>query len=246
MKLIEKSYDYFLKAVLKVSNPIKKSIVNTHCNVHKFINILALHILANDKYESEYNFFISFIDDINKGAVWADQDFKSTHHFYHPYKKKGLYGRKNAMDLAKEYYSQALTLWNTGEFNKSLFYLGAALHLIHDMTIPQHANIRLLDNHRQYETFVKRTYQYVKEFQAKNGAYKLDTIEEYIKFNARIALKIHKRYKNVKNDEERYYLITKCNLPLSQRTTAGAMIMFYHDIFGETKKPRRPLQNSTI
>src|SRR5690554_4494470 len=127
MKIIERAYDYFLKTVFGVSNPIKKSIIKTQCDVHKFINLLALHILANDAYEHEYNFFMGYIEEINKGAVWADQDFKSTHHFYHPYKKKGLYGRKNALDLAKKYYSLALSLWDEGDFNKSLFYLGAAL-----------------------------------------------------------------------------------------------------------------------
>lgn len=219
-----------------VSNPIKKSILKTQCEVHRFINVQALQILWNDKYAEEYHFFLSCITDINRGAVWADQDFKSTHHFYNPYRKKGLYGRKSAMELAKEYYSRASDLWKAGDFSMSLFYFGAVLHLIHDMSIPQHANIRLLDNHKQYETFVKRTYQYVHEFRAESGAYLLDTIEEYIKFNARIALKIHKRFRSVSDDEERYFLITKCNLPLSQRTTAGAMILFYHDIFGDKKQ----------
>ena len=231
MKILESSYDSILNLVFGALKPVKRSVINTHCNVHKFINILALTILANDGFEREYNFFVSYIEDINKGAVWADQDFKSTHHFYHPYMKKGLYGRKNAMDLANKYYTNAVTLWDEGDFNKSAFFFGAVLHLIHDMTIPQHANIRLLDNHRQYETFVKRTYHYVKEFQAKNGAYLLDTVEEYIRFNARIALKIYKRYKGIANDEERYYRITSCNLPLSQRTTAGAMVMFYSTVF---------------
>ena len=239
MKILEKSYDYFVSALLGVSNPIKRSVVNTHCDVHKFINHLALPILMNDKYEKEYNFFISFMEDINKGAVWADQDFKSTHHFYHPYRKKGLYGRKNAMILARDYYARALTLWDKGAFNKSLFYFGAVLHLIHDMSIPQHANIKLLDSHRQYETFVKRSYQYVKEFQAKQGAYVMDSVEEYIKFNGRIALKIYKRYRTIADEEERFYFITKCNLPLSQRTTAGAMVMFYSDIFEENAKKKK-------
>lgn len=99
------------------------------------------------------------------------------------------------------------------------------------MTIPQHANIRLLDDHHQYETFVKRTYNYIEDFKVENGAYLLNSIESYIKFNARIAIKIHKRYKRIKDDEERYYYLTKCSLPLAMRTTAGAMVMFYKNVF---------------
>ncbi|KAB3529328.1 zinc dependent phospholipase C family protein [Alkaliphilus serpentinus] len=230
MEFFETTYDYFLKTVFGIANPIKKSIIKTQCKVHKFINIQALKIIRNDGYADEYNFFSSYILDINEGAVWADQDFKSSNHFYNPYKKKGLYGRRSAMELGVDYYYQSISLWRKGEFNKSLFFLGAALHIIHDMTIPQHANIRLLDSHRQYETFVKRTYQTINDFRVEKGSYLLDTIDDYIRFNARIALKIHKRFKDVVDDELRYYRVTKCTLPLAKKTTAGAMIMFYRDI----------------
>lgn len=126
-------------------------------------------------------------------------------------------------------------LWKKQEAHKALFYLGAALHLIQDVTIPQHVNIRLLDDHRQFENFVKRTYQNVNAFQAYQGAYQLSTIENYIKFNARTALKIYRRYRDVQDDEIRYYRITKCTLPLAERTTAGAMVLFYNKVVHENK-----------
>ena len=231
----EKTYDYVLKTVFGIANPIKKSLIRTQCKVHKYINLRALNIIKNDEYFEEYNFFSSYILDINQGAVWADQDFKSTNHFYSPYKKKGLYGRKSAMDLGVDYYSKALNLWDKGEFNQSLFYLGATLHLIQDMTIPQHANIRLLDNHRQYENYIKRTYEYLEDFQVDTGSYLLDSVEDYIRFNARVALKIYDNFKKIRNHEYRYYRIAKCALPLAKRTTAGAMIMFYNS----TLKPHQ-------
>lgn len=236
MDIFETTYDYFLKAVFGIANPIKKSIIKTQCKVHKFINIEALKILRNDKYLEEYNLFSSYILEINEGAVWADQDFKSSNHFYNPYKKKGLYGRRSAMELGVDYYYKALQLWQVGEYKESFFYLGAALHILQDMTIPQHANIRLLDNHRQYETFVKRTYRYIDDFKVEKGAYILSSIENYIRFNARIAIKIYKRFKDIVDEEQRYYRITKCSLPLAKKTTAGAMIMFYHDVFGKAKQ----------
>lgn len=134
------------------------------------------------------------------------------------------------MVLAIDYYVRAIRYWKKSESGKSLFYLGAALHLIQDVTIPQHVNIRLLEDHRQFENFVKRSYQNVNAFQAYQGAYVLSSIENYMKFNARTALKIYKRFRNIKNDESRYYRITKCTLPLAERTTAGAMIMFYNRV----------------
>lgn len=232
INIIETTYSYVLKTVFGIANPIKKTIIKTECQVHKHININALKILKNDQYQDEHNFFNSFILDINEGAEWADQDFKSSNHFYHPEnrKKDGLYGRQTAMDLGIDYYLQALNTWRNGDFKSSLFYLGAALHIIQDMTIPQHANIRLLDNHRQYENFVKQTYDSIVEFNAEKGAYLLDSIESYIKYNSQIAIKIYKKYNGIKNEEYRYYQITKCALPLAVRTTAGAMIMFYNDV----------------
>lgn len=230
LDIIETTYDYFLKLLFSITNPIKKSIIKTHCKVHKSINMSALNILKNDKRYIECNFFSNYILHINKGAVWADQDFKSSNHFYNPSKKRGLYGRKSALDLSVDYYSQAINLWKSGEFNKSLFYLGAALHIIQDMTIPQHANIRLLDGHRKYESYVKYASQYLDDFKVEGGAYLLSSIEDYVKFNARVAIKIYNNFKGILNDENRFYCITKCSLPLAKRTTAGAMIMFYNDI----------------
>jgi len=134
------------------------------------------------------------------------------------------------MVLGTDYYAKAVRLWEKGDQKKSLFFLGAALHLIQDVTIPQHVNIRLLDDHRQYETFVKRTFENVRVFQADHGAILLDSIEYFFRFNAKTALKIYRRYWTIENDEKRYYKITRCTLPLAERTTAGAMVLFYRQI----------------
>lgn len=141
-----------------------------------------------------------------------------------------MYGRSNALALAVDYYADAVRLWRKQETQKAMFYLGAALHLVQDVTIPQHVNIRLLEDHRQFENFVKRTYQNVDAFQAYQKAYVLSTIENYVKFNARTALKIYKRFREIADDESRYYRITRCTLPLAERTTAGALVMFYNHV----------------
>ncbi|WZL71920.1 zinc dependent phospholipase C family protein [Clostridiaceae bacterium 35-E11] len=231
LKIIENVYGNFLRASFAVINPFKKAVIQTQCKVHLFINMHALEILKKDGYIIEGHFFSNNIMKMNEGAVWADQDFKSSQHFYDPYTKKGLYGRKNAYQLGEEYYIKAIKFWKKGELDIALFYFGAAVHIVQDMTIPQHANVRLLDNHRQYETFVKRTYKYAHDFKVNQGVIVLDSIGEYIVHNTKIAKKIYKKFKRIKKDEERYYRVTKCSLPLAERTTAGCMIMFYNDIF---------------
>ncbi len=88
IKKIETAYHGFLKSVFWIANPLKKAIIKTECQVHTHINKHALIILKNDRFSDAYDFYAEHLDEIDKGAVWADQDFKSSNHFYHPYKKK--------------------------------------------------------------------------------------------------------------------------------------------------------------
>lgn len=230
MDRLENTYNSILNRMFAVVNPIKKSVKKTECKVHIFLNEHALDILFEGKYLKEYNFFNSHIWDINEGAVWADQDFRSSSHFYNPFKKRGLYGRKSAMDLAREYYRNAINYWKYGDKKIGMFFLGAAIHIVQDMTVPQHANIKLLDDHHQYESFVKKVYKDLEGFNSIKEPYILDKFEDYIRFNTRVALKVHRKFEKVKEDNCRFLKIIKCTLPLAKRTTAGALILFYNDV----------------
>ncbi len=87
MKL-EMVYFNFLRSAFLVINPLKKMIIKTECQVHKYINLHALTILKNDQFAEQHDFFRHYLEEMNEGTVWADQDFKSSNHFYNPYKKK--------------------------------------------------------------------------------------------------------------------------------------------------------------
>lgn len=226
----EANYNRALKRIFRILNPLKKTILSTKCEVHKYINEHSITLLNKYGHNNEYNLFSSYISDMNEGTVWVDQDFNSSNHFYNPYKKRGLYGRQSAMDLALVYYKNAIASWESGNKNKSLFNFGASIHIIQDVTIPQHANIRLLDDHRQYENYIKKTYEYKSIFKTRKEPYILDSIEDYVRFNSRVAIKVYKEFKHIKEDENRYYQVARCSLPLSMRTSAGAMLMFYKDI----------------
>ncbi len=230
MKSIEIYYGKAFRSVLKAINPFKKVIIKTEAKVHQFINNYALNLLKENDYYLEFNQYEKYIDTINKGTVWADQDFKSINHFYNPTKKKGLYGHGNALKLTKKYYEIAVDSFRKNDIEKSMFYLGACVHIIQDLTIPQHVNIRLLDNHRQYENFVKTAYDKVKDFQTLDKPVIFDDIEDFVRFNTKVALRIHKQFKKIKDDSLRFYKITNCSLPLSQRTTAGCFIMFLKEV----------------
>ena len=228
--VMEKSYGRLLAYVRLLANPVKKTIIVTECKIHKFINIQALEILKNDKFYDAYSFFSDYILQLNEGVTWADQDLKSMGHFYNPYRGKGLYGNKNAMSLGVEYYRRATKDWRAGNIESSMFYLGAAIHLVQDMTVPQHANIRLLDSHKQYETFIKKSYLKFPAFTVyKGGYYYMSSIDEAITCNARNAIKIFSRLKAIDNEARRFHIITKFILPLAQKSSAGCLLMFYRD-----------------
>lgn len=230
MSIFEKYYGKAFKSFLWVINPIKKQVIETECQVHRFITYKALKLLNKYDYGREYEFFNFYLDEINSGVWWADQDFKSINHFYNPGKKRGLYGHGNALAFAKNYYDKAIKFWNKKDIEKSMFYLGASVHIIQDMTIPQHVNIRLLDSHRRYENFVKMTYDVVAEYVTYKKPIMFKDLESYVIFNSKMALKIYDDSRDMKNEEERFHHVTRCILPIAQRTTAGCFLMFLEDV----------------
>lgn len=235
MGIIERSYSTVLVKLFRLANPIKKKIIKTECEVHKFINNQGLLILKNDGYMSAYNLLSMYINQINAGAVWADQDFKSANHFYNPDKKRGLYGRSNAYREYMLFYTKAINKYYGGKVESAMFYLGAACHLAQDLTVPQHANIRLMNSHRRYEKWVIRAYKKHDLFKVSKGGIYLNSPIEYIDYNSKRAISTYMDYKHEVDTEKRFYDITSIILLIAQKTTAGLMMNFYRDI--ERMKP---------
>ena len=233
---IESAYATALSSTFKIAAPIKRSIIKTDCEVHIFIQQQALNILKINGYENEYNFFMKYIYQINQGLVWADQDFKCYHHFYNPKVQRGKFGYKeNAMTLSASYYRRALEHLRLGNYKRSMFYFGAACHIVQDLTIPQHAKGKLLDNHRSFELYVRANYKNNNKFKTEEQAIYFNKIEDYIDYNSRIALKLDYMYRNITNLTTKFYLTAIKAITLSQRTTAGCLIMFYNDMLSNYK-----------
>lgn len=231
-KKLENAYGKALKGTFKVVNPVKKSIINTDCEVHVFIQANAIEILKNEGYVREANFFKSYLPQINKGLIWADQDFKSYYHFYNPNLKRGKFGyEENALTVAKKYYNKAVKFFRLDNFELGIFYFGVACHIVQDMTIPQHAKGKLLDNHRQFEVYIKNNYMRIPRLTSKQGLIRKNTVEEYVVYNSTHAINYDNMYKNVTSLKNKFYMLgTKC-LPLAQKTSAGFMLMFFEEIF---------------
>lgn len=230
-KRLENAYATALTGTFKVVNQLKKSIIKTNCEVHLFIQESALEILKNQGYTKEYMLFKEFSPQINRGLVWADQDFKSYHHFYNPKLKKGKFGYEdNALTVAKSYYNKALKFFAMQNYERCMFYFGAACHIMQDLTIPQHAKGRLLDNHRQFELYIKANYKKIKRFKSTDKPIVLNSIEEYIEYNSIKALNLDYMYENITDLTTKFYLISIKSITLAQRSSAGCMLMFYEDL----------------
>ena len=230
MLTLERTYSFVYKNILRAVNPIKKRVVKTECIVHKAINNQSLYIVKNDGYNDVYKLMADYIEDINKGAVWADQDLKSSNHFYSPKTKRGLYGNSNAKNECESYYNRALNEFILGDIKEAMFYLGAACHLVQDVTIPQHANVELLHNHRSFENWIIRMYRRFHKFKVFRGGIYLNSIGRYIELNSREAIRTHEKYSHIENEHIRFYKITSVILVMAQKTTAGVMVKFYYDM----------------
>lgn len=228
--IVEKSCGRVFKAALRVFNSFKKRVTKTECRVHKFINHQSIIILKNDGYYNSWALFANYMDELNSGTVWADQDLKNRDHYYNPDKKRGLYGFGNALKECMSYYTASLTWWKRGYTDKAIFYLGVSCHLLQDMTVPHHANIRLLNKHRRYEKWVLRVFESCERFKCQSGGIYLNTIKEYIEMNARTSMAAYGMQRHNWNDERKFYEMTYVLLHQAQKSTAGFLNMFYNDI----------------
>ena len=230
MSIMEQAYGKTFKTILWAVNPLKKIFIKTLCEVHIYINEQAIRILKSDGYYEAFGFFTMYRDYLRDGVVWADQDFRSREHFYNPYTHKGLYGCKSSKQRFAKYYGCALVHWDCGDKEKAMFYLGAALHLVQDSTIPQHGSVKLLKSHRKYEQWICKVHDNFFHYSAFGGGIYLDSPFEYIDRNAKEAIEAYSKYSLIKNPSEKFYRIADHTFPLAQKTTAGCLMNFYRKI----------------
>ncbi|KPU44213.1 phospholipase C precursor [Oxobacter pfennigii] len=233
--IVERTYGRVFKSTLAAVNPVKKVVIKSECKVHKFINIQSLIILKNDGYKDAWLLFAKHIEELNSGVAWADQDLKSSNHFFNPLSQKGLYGSSNALKECIAYYEAAVVNWKKNDVRKSMFYLGAAAHLIQDLTVPQHVNIHLLKHHRKFENWIKRVYEQYDSFKCYDKGIYLDSLRDFVNENTLVAIDAHNRNKDIKNLEQRFFNITDIILCQAQRSTAGFLFMFYHHVCHKEK-----------
>lgn len=190
--------------------------------VHRRINKRAVWRLRQQGYIAEADWFSARLGDLAGGSAWADGRLRNLRHFYHPSQSRGLFHLPDAEDLAERYLS-----CTRGEPDaaRSAFYLGAALHLVQDLTIPQHAGLKLLDGHHAYETFVR--YAYLGNVPAPaREELKAHSLSDAIRDNAWQAFMVGRSFAR-RPQADRFQAYYSRLLPLAEKSTAECMLWFY-------------------
>ncbi len=228
---MERAFGKAVSVFFKVANPFKKLAFKTSCLMHRYINIKAVHILENEGYFEAADFYRDQIRALNEGATWIDQDFKSINHFYHYEKKKGLYGFSDTLTEVMKYRNKMMTYAREGNLTRAMFYTGVILHLVQDMTVPQHINNRLLDAHRDYEQWILRHSWDSVDYTEKKGILRYPRFEMYVTENAIKANEVFEDYRDIGDQDEAFYYISTKLVALAQWSTAGLLLDFYEGWF---------------
>lgn len=204
------------KIILSAGTPIQ-NIFDMGGETHLFINKQALNILRNDGLSDIARNAEKYRAYIDMGNLWADKGWKYLAHYYRPDTGKGFIPFITAVSEASNYYNGALYFWKSGKRQKSMFYLGAAAHIVQDLCVPHHAKGIAFNGHRKFEFWVMQNKE---KFKAqKEGFYKyFKNMNEIINYNANTA---QKYYDEVCCFNVAGYTKACVNLlTLAQRTTA--------------------------
>ena len=120
---------------------------------HRFNNRQTVRILMADGYTQESEWLRHHLTAFNRGAVWADADWKNVHHYFNPATRRGLWRFHSAVEDFAAYFGRALKMEENGDSQQAAFYLGASAHLLQDLCVPHHARSKLLDGHKEFEAW---------------------------------------------------------------------------------------------
>lgn len=203
--------------LLAVVSPLQ-NLLDQPSITHEFLNKQAITILANDGLKRCAQLLQSFTLELNAGVYWADKGWKNVSHYYEPLTGKGLWRFPTALDDFSLYFQAAVAAANQNALAKSIFFLGAAAHLLQDLCVPHHARAKLFSGHKEYENWVK-THHY--NFAATDqGIYNNGkNLSQLLITNALTAADLLDWV--LEENHTRFHTVTTILLPLAERSTAG-------------------------
>lgn len=213
--------------MLGVVSPLQK-VLDKPGFTHEFCNRQALAILRNDGLEKYADLLAPFEAELNQGVYWADKDWKNVNHYFEPHTRKGLWNFNNAIDTFEMYYQYSLQYLRQYDVKKSIFYLGAATHLLQDLCVPHHARAKLLYGHKAYEQWAQA---HCKDYEtATGGLYnEISSPKDLAIKNAETAADFFD-WVRYEGDTIFYGKVTSNLLTLAQRSTAGLFLSYAQEM----------------
>lgn len=125
------------------------------CITHKACNLEALKLIKASGNMEIAAILENNLPQLQEGVKWADLEFKNINHFFDPITRKGLWRFSPGVYDFSVYLAKACRLANKQDIASSFFYLGAATHLLQDMSVPHHVCGHLFNGHKKFENWVQ-------------------------------------------------------------------------------------------
>lgn len=186
------------------------------CLTHRFCNDQALAILKEQKPREVSALLESGLPSLQTGVVWADLEFKNINHFFNPLTQKGLWRFSPARYIFAIYLSKASRLAKKEDLSEAFFYLGAAAHLLQDMSVPHHVCGHLFNGHKRFENWVQT---HLKEFSFPVPAIPCSKPMDLMLYSAQTA-RNYMPLVNETADEDSYAQAAQSLLPIAQNSSA--------------------------
>ena len=217
-KIIGQTLVKMTKLLLATAGPLQyllntPGITHVHCLEQAYI------ALKHDGKEDVAKLFKTHHSTLTKGLYWADRGWKNVNHLYNHPDKQGIINWPGATAECQYYFNRAFAFFPKN-VEKSMFFLGAALHLVQDMCVPHHSVGNVFDGHKEFETWA--TQNWVK-FPATNGMYlPFSHPAQWIEHNANVSGPLYPLVsQNEGCSEESYERASEILIPLTIATSAG-------------------------
>ena len=204
---------------------------------HRFLTERAVEILRADGFAETADFYSKWLDVIILGNYWADRFWMNATHHYNPRTGRGLWIWSTAPDQLRNWWQAAINAWRKRDIKKSMFMLGACLHLVQDCCQPYHSNCLVLDGHQKYERWAdSRKEEYVVNH---GGLYGVSHKPEgWAVANAQASFPYLADVSS-QSDSDRDKA-TAILLPRAMRTSAG-FLMFFREATAEARAQERKI-----
>lgn len=205
--------------------------------MHQELGEKALGVLAADNktYASGY---MKALDPSGKslrewfleGLYDCDRLDLARNHYYNPLIGKGL-TEYSSLELCQDLYDQAVKFWKSGEYGRSIYYLGRAAHMVMDSTVPHHGHNDALNGHAEFEAWLAAN---VDRFDVTSGGLYNYSVNAslFVDLNARQVYDLYADIKSSNASDSSYAQVAAVIEPLAIRSAAGFLALFARDVSG--------------